>query len=144
MKRTLRTEITIDAPPERVWVMLAGFDNYGAWNPCIRSVTGKADPDQLLEITVRLSWLPPVRFRARIDRFKQEETLGWHVVFLPGLFEAQHWFELYPVDSAKTRFVHSETFSGILGDPLMLMLSGVFRQNYEAMNAALAYHVEQK
>jgi len=144
MKRTMRTEITIDAPPERVWAVLAGFENYGAWNPFIRRITGKVTPDQLLHITARLSWLPPVSFRARIDKFSQGKMLGWHVVFLPGLFEAHHWFELYPADTAKTRFVHSETFSGILGASLLLMLSGAFRQNYEAMNAALTYQVEKK
>jgi hypothetical protein len=140
----MRTEITIDAPPERVWAMLAGFENYSTWNPFIRSVTGKATPDQLLDITVRLSWFPPVRFRGRIDRFRKEKTLGWNVVFLPGLFVANHWFELYPIDSVRTRFVHCETFSGILGVFLMLMLTVALQKNYEAMNAALAYHAEQK
>jgi hypothetical protein len=144
MKKTVRTELTIDAPLERVWAMMAGFDNYGDWNPIIRSVAGNANHGELLDITVRLSWLPPVRFRARIDRFRQEKTIGWHAVFLPRLFEAHHWFELYPVNSGKTRFVHCETFSGILGAPLMLMLAGTFRQNYEAMNAALADHSVRK
>ena len=144
MDRTIRTEIVIDAPPERVWAALTGFGDYGAWNPCLRRIVGEAGSNQALRITIRFGWLPPIRFRARIDRFSRMEILGWRATFLFGLLNANHWFELHPLDAGKTRFVHCETFTGPLATPFLALLSGVIRQSYDAMNRALKAKVEQK
>ncbi|MGC8774221.1 MAG: SRPBCC family protein [Chlorobaculum sp.] len=142
--KTVRTEIVIDVPPEQVWAALTGFGSYGAWNPCIRSIDGDARPNHILSLTIRLPWLPPIRFRARIDRFIQNELLGWRAVFFFGLLVGRHWFELQPLDAGKTLFVHAETFSGVFSSPFFALLSGAFRQSYEAMNRALKTIVEEK
>ena len=143
--KSIRTEVIVDAPPEQVWAVLTGFDRYGEWNPCILSIEGDVEPDQTLLITIRFAWLPPIRFKAQLDRFRQNEILGWHAVFLAGLFIGHHWFELHPLDSgSSTRFVHCETFEGLLSAPILLVLSGLFRQGYTAMNRALKTRVEQK
>lgn len=142
--KTVRTEIVIDAPPEQVWEALTGFDNYRVWNPCIRRIDGEAAPDQILHITIKFGWLPPIRFRARIDRFRRGEILGWRATFLFGLLEGRHWFKLHPLDAGKTRFVHCETFSGVLASPFLALMSGVVLQSYDTMNRALKNLVEQK
>ncbi|UWX58344.1 SRPBCC domain-containing protein [Chlorobaculum sp. MV4-Y] len=142
MDRTIRTEIVIDAPPERVWAALTGFGSYGAWNPCIRRVDGNAGVNQILHITIRFGWLPSIRFMARIDRFRRNEILGWRAAFLFGLLEGRHWFEMHPLDAGSTRFVHAETFSGILTSPFLVLFEGVIRASYEAMNRSLKTIVE--
>jgi len=143
--KSIRTEIVIDAPPERVWAALTSFDGYREWNPCIRRIGGKAGPDETLRITIRFGWLPPIRFKARIERFSQNVTLGWRGVLFGGLLEGFHWFELHSLDSSqRTRFVHCETFNGVLSTPVFVMLAGLFRQSYDAMNRALKACVEQK
>ena len=144
MERTIRTEIVIDAPPERVWAALTGFGDYGAWNPCIRRIVGEASAREPLRITVRFGSLPPIRFLARIDRFRKNEILGWRATFLFGILEGRHWFELHPLDAGQTRFVHCETFTGPLATPFLALLSRVIRQSYDAMNRALKAKVEQK
>ncbi|RXK84897.1 SRPBCC domain-containing protein [Chlorobaculum sp. 24CR] len=143
MKR-VATELVIDAPPERVWAALADFGGYGAWNPCLRRISGEAGPGAKLRITIRFGWLPPIRFRARIDRLRRNELLGWRAAFLFGLLEGQHWFELHPLDAGKTRLVHAETFSGVLAAPFLSFFSGVICKSYEAANLALKAIVEQK
>jgi hypothetical protein len=142
--KSVRTELVIDAPPERVWSVLTGFGSYGAWNPCIRRIDGEAKEGQPLRITIRFGSLPPIRFTARIDRFRKDEILGWHGVLFFGLLNGRHWFELHPLDAGKTRFVHSETFSGLLSTPFLSIFSGVIRASYNAMNRALKAKVEQK
>ncbi|MBN1928788.1 MAG: SRPBCC domain-containing protein [Chlorobiaceae bacterium] len=145
MDRTVRTEIVIDAPPERVWQVLCGFDRYGAWNPFIRRIVGTPGLHHVLHVTVRLSRLPATGFKAKTERFMPGETLGWHAVFLRGLFEAHHWFELHPLDSGRrTRFVHGETFAGLFAAPILGMLLPLFRQGYDAMNRALKNRAERK
>lgn len=144
MKRFM-SEIIIDAPPQEVWTVLRGFESYDAWNPFLRRINGVVGPNQHLHIVAKLAWLPPFSFRARVERFEPCEALGWRAVFLPGLFEAHHWFELHPLDAGnRTRFVHFETFSGVFASPLLATLSNQFRQSYDAMNRALKRRVEQK
>jgi hypothetical protein len=142
--KTVRTGIVIEAPPERVWAELTGFSSYGAWNPCIRSIDGEAKPNHILHITIRLAWLPPIRFKARIDRFSRNEILGWRGVLFWGLLNGRHWFELRPLDAGKTLFIHAESFGGVLSSPFLALFSSVTRQSYEAMNRALKTKVEQK
>ena len=144
MDKTVRTDIVIDAPPEKVWAALTAFGSYGAWNPCLRRIDGEAGLNQILRITIRLGWLPPIRFRARIDRFRRNEILGWRGVLFFGLLHGRHWFELRPLDAAKTNFIHSETFGGALASPFLALFSGVTRHSYDAMNRALKALVEQK
>jgi hypothetical protein len=142
--KTVRTGIVIDAPPEHVWAALTDFGSYGVWNPCIRRVEGKATPDAILHITIRLAWLPPIRFTARIDRFSLNEILGWRGVLFFGLLNGRHWFELQPLDAGKTLFIHAESFGGVLSSPFLALFSGVVSTSYEAMNRALKTKVEQK
>jgi len=142
--KSVATELVIDAPPERVWAALVGFGSYGAWNPCLRRIDGEAGPGQSLRIAIRFGSLPPIRFRALIDRFCRNELLGWRAAFLFGLLEGRHWFELHSLDAGKTRFVHAETFSGVLASLFIALFSGVIRTSYEAANFALKAIVEQK
>jgi len=57
--RELRTEIEIDAPPERVWDVLTDFGAYPEWNEFITSIKG--------EPTVGSRLLVHIEPRARHD-----------------------------------------------------------------------------
>jgi hypothetical protein len=144
MPRSFRKEITIDKPPEEVWRILTGFERYGSWNPFIRRIEGLPQLDARLAVRVKLEHLPEVGFRATIDRFSDQSVLGWQAVFLRGWFEAHHWFELHPLASGGTRFVHAETFTGLISAPLLLLLSGSFSNGYDRMNRALRLWAEKK
>lgn len=141
MTRSFRTEITIDAPPEKVWSYLTGFSGYAAWNPFITRIDGKAEPGGRLHIRVRLAGFP-ISFHAEIRYCLAGERLGWYAVIVPKLFEAEHWFELSADDSGRTRFIHAEAFHGLLSAPALLLLTGAFMHAYETMNRSLKRIVE--
>ncbi len=42
----LNSEIEIGASPERVWQLLTDFDRSPAWNPFIRSISGRAEEEK--------------------------------------------------------------------------------------------------
>ena len=50
MKKQLRTEIAIDAPPERVWAVLTDFERYGEWNPFVPSLQGELSGGSRLRV----------------------------------------------------------------------------------------------
>lgn len=41
MAKEIKTEIVINASPEKIWAILKDFDKYPAWNPFIKSVREK-------------------------------------------------------------------------------------------------------
>jgi uncharacterized protein YndB with AHSA1/START domain len=46
----LRTEIIIDASPEKVWKALTDLDKYPDWNPFICHAVGKAKLGETVDI----------------------------------------------------------------------------------------------
>ena len=51
LRRSLDTDVEIDASAERVWSVLADFDAYPEWNPFIRAI---------------VSWMWPPGWRRRL------------------------------------------------------------------------------
>ena len=82
-------------------------------------------------------------FRPRVTAVSRAAHFEWlgHLV-VPGLFDGRHRFELVASDSG-TRFVQSESFSGLLVRPLMRSLDGRTRAGFEAMNDALRRRVRE-
>ena len=58
--KELRTEIEIQATPDKVWQVLTSLDKYPEWNPFIHHAIGKAKVGEKVDITFRYSrnrWL---------------------------------------------------------------------------------------
>jgi uncharacterized protein YndB with AHSA1/START domain len=49
--KELRTEIEIQASPEKVWQILTDLDKYSEWNPYIHHAIGKALLGEKVDIT---------------------------------------------------------------------------------------------
>jgi hypothetical protein len=141
MRHTLRTEVDIAATPDEVWRCLTEFAAYPDWNPFITSVVGVAAVGQRL--TVRLE--PPggrgVTMRPTVTDAVPGRALEWlGRLGLPGIFDGRHRFELHETATG-TRFVHGETFRGLLVRPMRRLLDRSTRAGFVAMNDALARRV---
>ena len=137
----LRTEIEIEAPPERVWAVLTDFASYPDWNPFIASIQGDLAEGSELRVELTPPEAGSFRFRPRLLRLIRDQELRWKGHFLlRGLFDGEHFFQLVPVDSGRTRFVHGEDFNGILVKFMGGMLTKTAR-GFVLMNHALRRRV---
>lgn len=114
MAKEIRTEITIQAKPEKVWAILTDFDNYPNWNPFITFVEGQAEEGN--KITVRI--VPPngkaMTFKPTIITRTENRELKWlGTVLFKGLFDGEHKFELTDNENGTVTFVQSEQFKGV-------------------------------
>jgi hypothetical protein len=117
--RELHSEIEIDAPAERVWDVLVGFEDYPAWNPFIRSASGPVRAGERIRVTVGASGQRPMTFKPRLLVVRPARELRWlGRVGLPRLFDGEHSFVLEPLGPRRTRVVQHERFRGLLV-PLM-------------------------
>ena len=140
--KTIRSEIIIAASPEEVWSVLAAFHLYPEWNPFIREVRGKGAAGERLWFKARLDGLPEILFRAAISELVPPVKLGWYAIFLKGVFEAYHYFEIEELASGKSRFINTEEFSGLFSGAVLFLLESRFRKRYQMMDEALKERVE--
>ena len=144
-RKELRSEIVIEAPPERVWDILTDFDRFPEWNPFIRVASGRIERDKRLNITLHPSGGRIVKMRPLVVSVEPNKELRWigHLG-IPGIFDGQHIFELEPSGSAKTVLVQRERFGGILLPLLSGMLRNETARGFTEMNQALKERAERK
>ncbi len=144
MKKEIKTQITIEATPNRVWEVLTDFEKYSGWNPFIRSIKGQVKTGE--KIIVRLE--PPgakgMTFKPKVLAFDQNKEFKWigHL-FFPGLFDGEHRFELIDNGDGTTTFIQAEKFKGILVRMLSKMLDGSAMNGFKAMNERLKIETEK-
>ena len=140
--RELRSEIAIDAPPERVWQVLTAFGAYPEWNPFIRSIEGEAKVGSRLKIRIEPPGARGMTFRPTVRAAEPARELRWlGRLFVPGLVDGEHRLALEPLAGGRSRFIQSERFSGLLVGLLGRTLAATER-GFEQMNEALKRRVE--
>lgn len=143
IKKEIRTELVIKASPTIVWAVLTDFAQYPSWNPFIKWIKGEAMLGA--KITARIE--PPnasgMTFKPVVLRVQPHKEFRWlgHL-FIPGLFDGEHIFELYENSDGTTTFVQREEFKGLLVGLFTKMLDTNTVQGFEAMNRKLKERAE--
>ena len=143
MSRELRTEILIDAEPDRVWDILTDKDAMGEWNPFIKEMSGELRKGERLRVLLKQPNRKAMAIKPKVLEASPGKELRWigHMG-VPGLFDGEHIFELHPAGPNGTRFVQREQFGGLLIPMLWKMLETDTREGFEAMNMALKERAE--
>ncbi|SFD85614.1 SRPBCC domain-containing protein [Thermophagus xiamenensis] len=138
MTKEIKTEILINATPEKIWGILTSFGEYPWWNPFITLIQGTVEVGN--KITVRIE--PPeskaMIFKPRVLTYIPNKKLQWlgHLL-IAGIFDGEHTFELDDQGNGSTIFKHSEIFKGILVPLLKNQLDNNTRRGFEEMNKKL-------
>ena len=142
--KEIKTEILINAQPEKIWNILMDFEKYPDWNPFIKSIKGK--PLEGAKLSVRLE--PPdamgMTLKPKVLAAKDKKEFRWlgHL-FIPGLFDGEHIFELNDNSDGTTTFVQREIFRGILVQLFKKMLDDNTLRGFEMMNQQLKVESEK-
>ena len=138
----VRTELEIDAPPERVWQVLTDFPAYHEWNPFITSVAGELRAGAELTVTLSPPESDEATLRPKLLVCEEPRELRWlgHLYF-KGLCDGEHYFLCQETSDGRTRFVHGENFAGFLVKYVTRRLMYVTR-GFVYMNQALKSRVE--
>jgi hypothetical protein len=137
----ISTEIVIDSPPEAVWKVLTASADYPSWNPEITRLSGALRAGSVIEF-VDGAGPDAMVFHPIVLTVQPARMLSWKgYVWIPGIFDGEHRFVLEP-QGGKTRFVQSETFSGVLAGKLTDGVLAGTAAGMRAMNRALKVRVE--
>jgi hypothetical protein len=141
--KELRTEIVIQASPEKVWQTLIDLDKYPDWNPFIHHAIGKAKVGEKVDITFR-SGSKDMTLHCTVIRVEPNRELCWkyHVIH-PSLWSGEHSFTIEPMGANQVRFIDVEIFTGLLIPLQTKDIDTNSRRDFEAMDKALKARVEQ-
>jgi hypothetical protein len=140
--KIIQTEILIQAPPSEVWRTLTDFEAFQDWNPFIQSIQGSLKREEKLHISIQIPGGSSMKFTPIIQAISPNSKLIWKGKFLiQGLFDGEHRFTLEPMDEG-TRFLHEESFSGLLIPLFPKSFFEKTKKGFEAMNLALKRRVE--
>jgi hypothetical protein len=144
MSKQLRSQIDIDATPERVWQVLSDFSSYPQWNPFIVRAEGEATPRSRLVMRMQPVGARGVTLRPTVVEATPGHRLRWLGRFgIPGILDAEHSFTITPRDGGGVRLAQDENFTGMLVPLLARSLDRHTRPAFEAMNSALKQRAEQ-
>ena len=142
--KNLKTEITIKAPVSKVWQVLMDYESYPEWNPFIKEVKGNTQPGGKLEATIQPPNKNPMQFTPVVLKNEANKEFRWlgHL-FVKGLFDGEHYFQLEYLSENQTKLTQGENFTGVLAGLLLNMIGDNTLKGFELMNQALKERVEK-
>jgi len=141
---SFETQISISAPPGKIWSILTDFARFPDWNPFIRSIGGTPVQGAILSVEVAPPGQSAMSFKPVVLIATPERELRWLGTFMGrAVFAGEHYFRLEPQGTNSTRLVHGERFSGLLAPLIMRrQMLAATEQGFAAMNAALKQRAE--
>ncbi len=140
---TLYAEIDINAPQSVVWDALIRKDQWRYWNTflydCDPGLT-LARGNEIFLSMQRLEGDEETEFQPVITMMRSPYLMKW-VSTIPGL-RSEHVFELQETVPGRTRYIHRETFSGILSKVFLPFIRQDERQGLRRMAQQLKLYVE--
>ena len=140
-KNSIETKINIESNTKSIWQELINFEEYKNWNPAIYEVSGVLNEGEILKIVVKINGSTMV-FKPKILKYKENSELRWlGKLFIPKIFDGEHYFIVKDNLDGTTTFIHGENFSGVL-IPFFTKMILDTKKNFEAMNEELKKRVE--
>lgn len=136
--KELYTEIIINTSPEKVWKVFSDFANYPNWNPFIIKVENEIKLNNKIKIVLQQPNGNSMKFNPTILDYEKNRKLRWlGKLFVAGLFDGEHQFELIDNHDNTTKFIQKEKFNGILVPLFAKSLEKETKLGFELMNRAL-------
>ncbi len=146
MSVEIKTEILINANPEKVWAVLTDFRSYPNWNPFITSLTGDVAVGNKITVHIEPPGASASTFKPKVLSFIPHKEVSWlGQLLFAGVFDGLHKLELTAnPDNTTTLFKQRERFSGILVPFFRKQLENNTKKGFQEMNQKLKQLVESK
>jgi hypothetical protein len=142
-KKIIVTEIIINASARQLWSVLTDLSGYEKWNPFIIKSEGEIKVKAKLT-NVLQSGSGTITFKPVVQRVEPMVYFDWiGNLFLPGIFDGHHYFQIQEISENQVKLIHGEIFSGILSSFILRKIRNDTRLNFVKMNQALKNEVEK-
>lgn len=134
----ITTSIIFNAASEKVWDILIDFENYGKWNPFIKSIVGEVKVGNTLQVTIEPPNGSTMKFKPTLLVVNPQKELRWKGKLLfKGLFDGEHFFYIIDNENGTITFTQREKFTGILIPFFKKMIQVNTKNGFVLMNEKL-------
>jgi len=143
--KELRTEIEIQASPEKVWQIMTDLDKYPEWHPYATPV-GKVAVGEKVDLALKPanSTAKGMVLHCSVTKVEANREFRWkYFVGATLLFSGEHIFTIEPIDANYVRFIDREIFNGLLVPLQAKDIDTSSRDSFVAMDKALKVRAEQ-
>ena len=109
--KSVDAQLTIAAPPEKIWSVLMDGDHYGEWNPVLVEVEGEFREGATLTYQMMTESGEPTEVEARVVKLDPGHELN-QAGGIWGVLTFDHHWLLEPVEGG-TRVTQHEDYTGI-------------------------------
>src|SRR4051812_39738851 len=75
--KEIKTEILINASPEKVWAIFSDFKNYPNWNPFIKSLSGEVTVGNKIAVTIEPYNSKAMSFKPKVLVYETNKEFRW-------------------------------------------------------------------
>jgi hypothetical protein len=137
--KEIRTEIDIQASPEKVWQVLTALDKYPEWNPFLHHASGRAEPGGKVDVTFKYG-SKDMTLHCGVIKYEPNHEISWRYhVGLPFLYQGEHIFTIETSGNDKVHFIDREVFTGLL---VSFMVNEKDNAGFKSMDQALKTRAE--
>jgi len=111
MATRYHVERRIDAPPEKVWAVLADASTYRDWNRAVVSIDGTIATGNTVSLVSIAN--PKRAFRLRVTEVSAPTRMVWSDGMPLGLFKGERTYLVQPREGV-THFEMTEEYTGLL------------------------------
>ena len=139
----IESSIEIKAPISHVWKVLMNHRSYPTWNPFIKKIEGRTFEGEALRVELLTNKGKTMEFTPKVLKNEKEKEFRWlgHL-FVKGLFDGEHYFQLQKISESSTLFIHGEIFSGVMRSLILSMIERDTLASFKLMNEALKQQTE--
>jgi S-(hydroxymethyl)glutathione synthase len=143
MKKTLETDIQINASPQTVWSVMDDLDRYPEWNALVPEFAGRTTVGEVLNGMIVLNEIPPFPLTPTLLRVVGARELRW-ITLKPDeiVTSGEHYFILKPTPDGGTHLLHHETFESNAIEMVWAAVEASTLPVYLRMNEALKARAE--
>ncbi len=142
--KSIKTEIVINAPREKVWQVLTDFERYPHWSRFIKSIVRSRKNPRNLDVRLKPPGKKEMRFKPQVVLEQENVEFAWlGNIIIPGIFDGEHHFRLLDEGRNRTRLLHFERFRGVLASLFLKMISTSTEAGFAQFNHALKDEVEK-
>jgi hypothetical protein len=135
--RVAETEITLEAPVERIWQLASDCSLYSGWNPLFQAGAGQMRSGERLELRVHLPGISPFVVNPTVLVADPESRFRWrHTWLWGGLLSWEYGIELEIVASNRLTLRQRSDFGGVLAPLFNFALKGAVVNGLIALNGA--------
>ena len=137
---SIYTEIEIEAPPEKVWLVLSDFSRMPQWSTTLQKIAGSLTSGSQTTVDYIFKGKLRVIKHTMVD-FKDGLQFGWSDTLIP-LAKDYHIYRIEALPNHRSRFVQTDEVKGMTASLVAGMLMKEMIATYPVFNASLKKVVE--